>query len=654
MSDNFGPANRRRRRLLKALATAGATVTIAGCGGDDDATATATDELGDATATATDELGDATATPTPAGLDEGPGDNQFIEGYTTPAGSTLSPLSVGDEATINFLDLMYDPPGTIDDDPIEFQGRLLENWELSDDAQTVSYTVRDGLEWGADYGQVTAEDFVYCGNSVFSQSWAQHSQVSYFYLNGEPIEFEQTGELTFEASLPVSRANWLHEDPMIYSYPIPKDLAQQYNPNDSGTPNVTATGTAEFSPREALDRDPVIAEHQINGNLGPFNFVEYEAGNSLTVEANPDYYLAETDIEEGAFEGAPMTDTYQVQIFDEASTGYSALQAGDITTIGIESRQYDNITSPDDVKKWHSQYGTGIFWLNLNHRVNGWAPIRESRQVRQAFAHLISRQTLIDQIFDGYANSVDTFHPRWGPYYNDDQIEVYETDIEQAKTKFAEGTGSDYSYDGDMLVGPDGSQVELTLVIDNTSQTGQIVGNYLTQQFSQAGISLTTEGLPFGDILQTYLANSVSNNPNYDGEPDYGPVSGYNGGPWDQAISAEPWDILYGVGFSHGAYAPWQSISGVLTRTGAFNYLGYQADDYDLEGALNDAATASSQEEVNQILSELFGFLSRDQPLTWLFNDHSTLGYRDHISGLPEVQNAFTEPNARLLSLGGQ
>lgn len=613
MTKNRGLASLHRRRLLNSLVAAGFSVSIAGCSADD-------------------------GTGTDVQYEVGAGDRSYTAGSTSAAQS-VSPAVISDEATSNRLNLLYDTGGTIDDDSVSFEGRLLSEWTLSDDARTVRYQVRDGLEWGADYGQLTAEDYVYCATNFFQADWAQYSQRPSFIIAGEPIEYVQTGELTFEARLPQRRPNWLHED-ILYGVPIlPKELIQQYEPSDGGEGDL-----------QGLNRDEVITSANLNGNLGPFNLVSWDKGQRMVLSANEDYYLADTDVGGGEFQGSPSLDSYTYQVFDERTTGYSAVKAGDITSIGVEARKVSELSDAEGVKVWSSKFGQGIFWLNLNFRANGWSQL-QSREVRQALAHLLDKNTLIEQIKNGNANPVDTFHPRWGPYYDDSEITTFDASVEQARQKLASGTSSDYGYDGqDQLIGPDGEQVELTVVIENTSQEGEIVGNFLRQRLESAGIAVSVEGNSFDRLLQTYLFNSVENNPDYSGDPDYN-AGRYNGGPPDQAVSREPWDILSGVGFSMSPYAPWQPIEFTLTPKGPFNFTGYRADSYDIQGTVDEAPGAESRERTQSMMTELFGFLSREQPYVWAFNEHLTAAYRNGVEGLPEAENFFDGPSARLLSL---
>jgi len=613
MSRDTSPPAVSRRRLLAALA-AGVSISVAGCGSDGNGTDTG----------------------------GGSDDREFIHGTNT-GGQDLNPLSIGDEATEARLNLLYDGGGVVDDDPVGFQGRWLRSWELSDDARTVSYEVRDGLEWGAGYGALDAETYVWNVRNVFRSGWASWAQSSFLSVGGDPIEYERTGELTFEAHLPQSRANFLHEDPLLYALPLPKEFVQSEIEPDAGT-------TPSTPYRQQVARHEDIRNANIVGNLGPFTLESYEAGSRMTVARNDDYYLADADdVDDGAFADSPALERYTYRVFDEQSTAYSAIRSGDITQTGVEARRKAEIAGEDDVTVWTSTYGDGINWISLNHRANGWAPIGDSREVRQGLAHALDTGTLIEEIFDGNANPIDTFHPRWGPYYSDEAIETFGADTELARQKIAAGTPDGYEYDDGALINPDGEQQTLRWVADTTTQTGDLVTNFVRQSLEEVGFDVETTGRPFGELVSTYLRNSVDNNPDFEGEPDY-PPRGYNGGPADQSVSAEPWDLLYGVGFSTAAYAPWQAIRGVMTEKGSFNFLGYDAGEYDVAGTLDAAAGASTGEAATAELEELFGFLSRDLPVLWTHNNHRIEAFRRSVGGLPEVRSFFSDVDPRRLS----
>jgi ABC-type transport system substrate-binding protein len=88
-----------------------------------------------------------------------------------------------------------------------------------------------------------------------------------------------------------------------------------------------------------------------------------------------------------------------------------------------------------------------------------------------------------------------------------------------------------------------------------------------------------------------------------------------------------------------------------LTPRGTFNYYGYEPDDYEIASKVEAAATATSRARTQEIMTDLFAFLARDQPLTWLFNDNAIVGYRNGVGGLPEPDSFWDKPDPRTLTL---
>lgn len=570
-----------RRQFLRALG-AGSVAGVAGCGGTES--------------------------------------TSFDVGTTTEA-SSLNPLLATDEVARERLALVFDYGGTISTD-VTFEPRWFSRWELSDDGTVVEYELHDNLRWGGDYGPLDANEFLYTIEEAWQRrsgnNWTGFAYADDFFVDGDPIAYERTGTYGLRAELPAPRVNWLHEDPLLRHAPLPKAVLSEYVPTRDGA---------------ALREDDELAEARFTGNLGPFRFGDWDRNNRLVLERNEEYYLREVD---ETYADAPHFDRTVFHVFDDAATGYAALKGGDVDAMEVSARRAPEFEDAADVTLWHSEYGKSLSWLNLNHRANGWAPIRESRAVRQAFAHAVDKQVLIEQVSRGNANPIDTFTPRWGPYYDDAEVWVPEHDLDVARTKLDEGTGGEYGYDGEEFVGPEG-QVTLTLVRPSGSETARIQAAYYVQQLETLGFAVEEVSRQYGALKREYLVTSAD-------DPDWA-ASAFNAGPWDQATSQKPWDLLVGLGFTPLPYAPWDAIRVTLSERGGFNTWGYSADEYDVRAACDAAASAPSRERARSVLTDLFGYLSRDQPLVWLSNSHVIRGYRDEVAGLPSVVNSFSDPD---------
>jgi peptide/nickel transport system substrate-binding protein len=383
-----------------------------------------------------------------------------------------------------------------------------------------------------------------------------------------------------------------------------------------------------------MDKDSYITDAVYSkGNLGPYEFDVWTRNSQMAFTRNDDYYRREKIGEANGvdYSKSPYFDSLTYQQFDESSTALSALETGEVNLAGIPDQKVSNFRGKDGVQLYESPFDNGVFWLNLNHRANGWDPVRESRKVRYAIGNAFDPDTIIQEAYNGLAVPLRTFHPSWGPYYPpEDKLTSLPGDLEKARTQLKEGTGDEYGYEGDKFMGPDG-QVELSIVRTTGNPSVEISSNYLKQRLGELGIKSTIEAKQWSTLLSDYAMNSPDN---VEGEADWS-IGAFNGGPWDQSVSNEQWDIMVGLGFSTSPYAPWSAVKSTLDVKGTFNLWGYKTDEYDISEFIGEASTAESQEEVQSKMTEIFSFLSKDMPFIFTSSGYNVTGLTDDVLGLP-------------------
>lgn len=609
----------RRRKVLQTAGALGAA-GLAGCSTNTDATDSPTTGGGGGEDTDTPE-----DTPTPTEPPEKVvGGDMVYASTSTP--SSINPYRVDDTTTGARVNKMLDYPGGADGTETYDPG-WIKSWELSDDSTVVEYELYDGLEFGGDYGQLTAEDVIYSLNELMlltgDDDWYAYTDTDFYMIgpDSEMIQFEKTGDLTFRAELPVSKANWLHEDPLLGTWFLPKEFVKPYREDEDA---------------EGMDKDSYITEGTYSeGNLGPYEFDTWTRNSRMAFTRNDDYYRRDKigEVNGVDYSKSPYWDTLTYQQFDESSTALSALKTGEVDLAGIPDQKVSNFRGNESTQLYESPFDNGVFWLNLNHRINGWDPIRESREVRYAIGNAFDPDTVIEEAYNGLAVPLRTFHPSWGPYYPpEDKLTSLPGDLEKAREQLESGTGSDYGYEGDKFVGPDG-QVELNIVRTVGNPSVEISTNYLKQRLEQLGIKSTIEAKQWSTLLQNYAMNSPDNVEGVD-EPDWS-IGAFNGGPWDQSASAEDWDLMVGLGFSTSPYAPWSAVKSTLDEQGTFNLWGYQTDEYDIAAFIGEASTASTQEEVQTKMTEIFSFISEDMPFIFTSSGYNVTGLANDIVGIP-------------------
>ena len=193
------------------------------------------------------------------------------------------------------------------------------------------------------------------------------------------------------------------------------------------------------------------------------------------------------------------------------------------------------------------------------------------------------------------------------------------------------GDGSDggtTAPEGD-LVGPDG-QVELTLVYTEGAEFTQTTAEFIGQELADIGIAVSFETVTFDRLLGQYVRNSYVG----DGDPPWS-AGPFNAGPREQTQSAEPWDLMYGIRFNTFPRTPASIESFWYERAGS-NYYGY-VPEVDLQARFQAFRTETDQAARRSIMGEVFGILSRDQPVDFLSMRDSILGYQDEVVGPEET-----------------
>ena len=154
---------------------------------------------------------------------------------------------------------------------------------------------------------------------------------------------------------------------------------------------------------------------------GPFKFVEWVEGDHITVDANADYWG-----------GAPGVEQIVFRVIADDSARFLALQAGDID--GLEQAVVEDLAVAEaDDGFYILTKGVNTGYLAFSYNIVEFQDVR----VREALAHAINRQGLVENFLGKYGDVASTFLPPmlWG--YND-SIEDWSYDPELSRQLLAE------------------------------------------------------------------------------------------------------------------------------------------------------------------------------------------------------------------------
>lgn len=595
-----------RRRLLQALGIGGIT-TLAGCssGGETDDTSSSSE-----TKNGTEQSGKRTV-----------GGN-FIRGDQTGV-TTMNWLTVDDQPTADRIRLTLDYLYTITKDRERFP--LLAKDVSTDDNRVYSVTLRDNLEWGAGYGKMTAEDWVYQIKNVFQAqpNWTGYVNQSYWTDNdGKPIPVEKTGKRSFDIKLSKPDPAYLLRPNLANAWCMPKGLLKKY---------------VDGKDAKGLKKDKEVNTLAYTGNLGPYTYDHLNRESEFVAKRNENYYLRDASDVPDVWKKVPYFDKYTFKVIPEQSTRLSALKSGDVTKTSLAATKVKQFQNMDDitVQEIQQPYLTLIFY---NQRKNGWIPFRK-QAVRRALSYAVNKKSVAQNIFRGYSQAAHTFQPEWSKWYDDSKVLKTgvggKYDPKKARTKLESAlSDTDYRYEGDTLKNPDGSNVSLKLVITTSSQTVKTFGQYIKQEYKKVGIDVNLKPVKFNTIINKYLTTKYQGS----GEPKWnsGPS---NAGGRDEAVSPRSWDMMVGVILNTYPLTP-SNTEVYFTKKGTTNTTGYYPK-ADLKSLYDKASTETDPKKRKDIYAKIFGILSKEQPYNFVSMGSDVWGYQDSVRGPKDGESPY-------------
>jgi peptide/nickel transport system substrate-binding protein len=312
---------------------------------------------------------------------------------------------VSDGESLRAIDQMFEGLVTLAPGSTEVEPGLAESWEVSEDGETYTFTLKEGVTFhdGTDFNAEAVcfnFDRWYNFKGTFQNPAASYYWQTVFggFSDGKsPSLFESCNAVdatTVELNLTKSSASILGALALTnFTFASP-DALQQY---DADKGKVDEEGI--FSPTGTY-----ATEHPTG--TGPFMFEEWVRGDHLTFTRNPDYH--------GDFEGNIETLIFR-PIADPAAR-LQALQAGDIQGYDLVDPQDYGTIDGDDQLQLLNRPAFNVGYVGINQAV---APL-DQLPVRQAIAYSINRQEVVDAFYAGQGVVAHEFMPPEVVGYADD------------------------------------------------------------------------------------------------------------------------------------------------------------------------------------------------------------------------------------------
>ncbi|MHA6484824.1 ABC transporter substrate-binding protein [Paenibacillus sp. strain BS8-2] len=342
------------------------------------------------------------------------------------------------------------------DDDLNIVNDLAESYSISEDGLTWKVALRSDVTF-TDGEPLTAEDVKY----TFEKAGSSGAAIDLTNLKG--IELSGN-EIAFKLDKPQST--------------FANELA-----------------SIGIVPAHAHGAD--YASHPIGS--GPFKLVQWDRGQQLIVEANPDYYGDKPSFQSITF------------LFLSEDAALASAKAGTVDMAYIPSAYSDQKVAGMRLESLQTVDNRGIVFpmVQPGSTTEEGYPIGNEvtadLAIRQAINLAIDRNKLVDGILYGYGtpaySSADGL-----PWWNKETV-IQDADVDGAKALLAASGWNDSNGDG--IVEKDGVQAAFPLIYPSGDSTRQSLALAASEMVKEIGISMTAEGKSWEDIEREMHASAV-------------------------------------------------------------------------------------------------------------------------------------------------
>jgi peptide/nickel transport system substrate-binding protein len=371
---------------------------------------------------------------------------------------TLNPTSGFAVSEYEIWNVMYAGLTNLAADNFEIEPGLAESWEASEDGLTYTYTLGEGLTW-SDGEPLTAEDIAWNVNTGRDQGWDN------MFSTVQNLEATVIDERTVEITSAVPDPKL----PGVGIYILPKHIWEPV-----ATDYDAAT---QFDP--AAD---------VPGS-GPFIVTEFNKGQSVVMEANPNFY--------GWEGGEPPYDRIVYQLFENPDAMVAAIQQDQLDAVhGFPASSAEALEADPNIEVVAgSQGGFDEIAINGGAAEGQPHPALLDVNVRRAIAHAIDKQAGIEDLWFNLAEPLEVMSPSADPKWLAEIPEADRLVYDPARANQILDEGGYADTDGDgVREMPDGTNpIVIRHAVNTDSDLAGPIGDLMVGWMAEVGIGVELE-----------------------------------------------------------------------------------------------------------------------------------------------------------------
>ena len=368
----------------------------------------------------------------------------YISVAIRAAPNNFDPRIGTDEGSQRVHQLIYSPLMEIDPTTLRVVPHLAARLENPDPLTYIAY-LRSGVKFH-DGRELTAKDVVYTFGSFLDEDFISPRKGAYRQLAS--VRALDDYRVEFKLSEPFGS--------------FPMQLVMQVVPADSG---------------DSLRTFPI--------GTGPYRFVRYDVDDRVVLSAY-----------EGYFDGLPQNGGVDLRVIPDETMRSLELRNGSVDIIINDvSPDIAHKLGDDDLKLLQAR-GVDYNYIGFNMR----DPALRDKRVRQAIAHAVNRQAIVDYLRRGFARPANGLLSPVAWAYEPD-VRQYDRDLARARALLDEAGYRDPDGDGPL------PRLRLTLKT-STDEFFRLQATILQQDLRQIGVEMDVRSYEFATFFGDVLAGN--------------------------------------------------------------------------------------------------------------------------------------------------
>ncbi|MGL5617173.1 MAG: ABC transporter substrate-binding protein [Sarcina sp.] len=461
---------------------------------------------------------------------------------------TMNPLYANSNSSLMVADVLYEPLYTFNQNGSITYNGIAQDIKASNGYKTYTVTLKPNLKW-SDGTALTANDVAFTFNAIMNpKNNALITQT--FMIDNKPVTCKVINNNTIEFNLPTASLDF--EANLSQLYTIPEHI---------------------YKDSKDLKTDPA---NQNPVGDGPYKFQSEEAGSTVTLVKNPNFYGTEAKVNEVVFKVIPNT-----------SSGLAALESGQLSAGFLTNDLLSNQKITDNYNV--TEFGSGLvntIVFNFKNKA------LDNIKVRQAISYALNREDLTKAEYGDskyVTPAYSTFSPETQYYTNN--VTKYNYDLAKAKELMSQSGESNVTLRLAYAAGFTWAQNQAVLV---------------QQELAQIGIKVELEPVALNAFFQEIFT------PNSD--------------KYDMAIN----------GYNMGTTASGYSIA--FTPNGGSNASNF--NNPQINQLFKEAQATTDPKTREQLYTEIQQQLSQDIPVYTINYPDTILGISKKLDGVKEAQPA--------------